>query len=326
MGYGLQDLQNILRYSARNAKTAAEYPNQQLDFALQFSIREWMRITFASRRPDTLTLVPGSNVIDVLPTGFLPEYLLQIYTTIGGQLVYPAISVVTIDQLLAAQLAGVNQYPSATAPTIPATGQPCMIAFTDEANGLIYPTPDKAYLLNLWWWKNLAGWTAGQAIVTATLSGSTIGSITINVAGSLYATAPTITIVDPHGTGFTAGTVTVDGQGGVATIPISAAGTGYTAPVVYVNGVIASQPDFGLPDDALDIISGLGGPFWLQKMDAANYAFAKECHEEFKKQAKQFSGRGAGGRGAQVLAMNPPNGRQPLIYQAWSPIGSGGGW
>ena len=323
MAYGLEDLQNILRYSARNAKTAAEYPCQQIDIALQAAIRLFLRLTYASREADTLTLVPGSNVLTVWPPGFLPEFLLSAYITLSGKLLYPELQIVTIEQLLTAQRAGFNRFPSAIVPGLPATGQPTMLAWTDQSTAEIYPIPDQPYAINLWWWRNLNAWRAGQAIVTANLSGGTIASFNIPVGGSIYASPPTVTITDPTGVSFAAGTATVGADGSLATIPISNAGTGYTAPTIYLNGYTAAEPVTGLADDALEIIAGLAAPWALQRSDPANAAFARECLAEFKIQAKQFAGRGAGGRGAQTLTRDPPQGNYVGPRQGWWWPGSG---
>lgn len=78
------------------------------------------------------------------------------------------------------------------------------------------------------------------ATATATLSGTSVGSITVSAGGSGYTTAPGVTITSATGTGATA-VATVSG-GVVTGITVTNAGTGYaTAPTVTIGTLYGSQ-------------------------------------------------------------------------------------
>jgi hypothetical protein len=104
--------------------------------------------------------------------------------------------------------------------------------FANFKNGLNLENPSKVTYTN---GDSYASWSNGTtgtlATATATLSGSTIGSIAVSNGGSGYTVAPSVVISGGNGSGATA-TATISG-GVVTGFNITAAGTGYTsAPTV----------------------------------------------------------------------------------------------
>ena len=70
----------------------------------------------------------------------------------------------------------------------------------------------------------------GGATAFATLSGATVGSITVAYPGFGYTAPPRVTITGGGGTGATAKATISKGR--IATIIVTAAGAGYTSPPV----------------------------------------------------------------------------------------------
>lgn len=298
--YSLFDLQNMLSVSARNAKSSGAYSYYQKDLAIFRAMENWRRLTKQTRRLDAVTLTAGNNTAPSLPSGFLPEFNLECYLTLSGQTVRENLRIVPYTELLGAQMEGLNRTNN-----IPATGRPSLLAFKDRATAIVYPTPDQTYTVNFWWWEDCTSWTFGQAFIVANLSAGAIASFTVNVPGSIYLTAPTITVTDPTGAGFVAGTVTVS-LGGVATIAVSNGGSGYTSPTVLVNGVAASFPVINLPNEALLPIASQGAVYYLQCSEPANTATAQAALAQFEVEAKRFAARDAGGLGVQTINRDPP--------------------
>lgn len=100
--------------------------------------------------------------------------------------------------------------------------------FANFKNGLNLENPSKVTYTN---GDSYASWSNGTtgtlATATATLSGSTIGSIAVGNGGSGYTVAPSVLISGGGGSGATA-TATISG-GVVTGINVTAAGTGYTS-------------------------------------------------------------------------------------------------
>jgi hypothetical protein len=84
----------------------------------------------------------------------------------------------------------------------------------------------------------------GTATATATLSGSTVGSIAVVISGYGYTAAPTVSITGGGGSGATA-TASISG-GGVSSITMGSHGSSYTsAPTVTLTGPAVGQSDVG---------------------------------------------------------------------------------
>lgn len=164
-GYGLTDLQKMVRYSARNSKDSTEYVGEQIDFAIQQAAREWIRITKATRQLDSLTLSVGSTALPSLPSGFLPEFLLEAYLTISGQQIRPCLEVVSYEAFLDAQYARHTTPGTIT----PGNGRPHLLAFYNRTNGVVGPLPpDQVYQVALWWTTPFTTWTPGVTPSTVT--------------------------------------------------------------------------------------------------------------------------------------------------------------
>ena len=74
-----------------------------------------------------------------------------------------------------------------------------------------------------------------NATATAVLSGTTVGSITVNTAGSGYTTAPAVTLSGPPAGGTQATATATLTNGAVSGFTITSAGAGYTsAPTVTI--------------------------------------------------------------------------------------------
>ncbi len=315
--FTILDLQNMLSVSARNAKSSGSYSYYQKDLALFQAMELWRRLTKQTRRLDTVALTIANSAVPSLPTGFSPEFDLSVYLTLSGKTITPDLRIVPYQELLTAQA---DNWSPSTNTNPPTSGQPYLMAFQTPSTAFLYPTPDQSYTLNFWWWADVATWTLGQAFVAANLSGGAIASFSINVAGSIYGTAPTITVTDSVGTGFVCGAVTVS-SGGVATIAVTSGGSGYVNPTVFINGVSASFPVMNLTNEALLPIATQLAVYYLQASEPANSATAQAALAAGELEAKRFAARGAGSLGVQTIDRAPPAWAQQGVYGNYYPNG-----
>jgi hypothetical protein len=153
MAYAIADLRNIARLSARNAMDSTMYTNASIDYALQIAADQWQRVTKTPRALGTLTLTSGSAVLPTMPTNWTPDRTMQA-TLISptGAVLNPELDCVSHGEVLRKQF----ERGSATA-----QGQPEMLGFSTLTSGIVYPVPDAAYLIYLWWWQPFTTWTAG---------------------------------------------------------------------------------------------------------------------------------------------------------------------
>ena len=308
MGYSLYDLQVLTRISGRNALDPSWYSYRSVDFAILQALKEWARLTKTTGQLSQIALAVGNNAVPSLPSGMKTEYITRAYLSISGQTITPDLQFADYQDVLRNDASTYWWcYPSQQSQPIP-TGQPTMLGFQTPTTAFVDTLPDQAYTLNLWWWGKPPSWTAGQAFITPTVAGGVITSLTINIPGSIYTTNPTITISDATGNGATIGNVSCN-LGGIVSVQLTAGGTGYTAPVVNINGVPATLPVFtGFEDDALEAVASLGAPYFLQKFEPANASAAMASYQAFIMAAKQFAGRGAGQINGRVLQMRDPRG------------------
>ncbi len=100
MAYGVIDLRGFARQFVRQAADSSMYSDTQLDRALQLAGDEWMRITHAKKATGTQTLTPSSNVLPAIPSGWLPEYAIQQYLTLAGEIIFPEVEFVDYAEVL----------------------------------------------------------------------------------------------------------------------------------------------------------------------------------------------------------------------------------
>lgn len=307
MALGPSDLQNILGEAARQASDASAYSYYKRDNALFPAIREWISLTKSNKRLDTIAMTAGSTTLPAFPTGFLPQLVVDAYLTLAGQLVRPRIDIVRYETVLQRQYDLALSKGATTPPTAPPSGQPTMIGFRDTTNPPIPDyTPDQSYVLNVRWYQKFTAWTRGQAFITAVVAGGSITGFNILTPGSIYASAPTITVADPTGGGLSLGTVTVDDSGAIVTIPVNSGGSSYTSPVVSVNGVSALPGTLPLPDEELELIASLGAVYYLQSSEPNNAATARQKYQLFLQEAARIAAIGNDGTGPQVLTRPEP--------------------
>lgn len=159
MAYGLTDLRTITRHSAKNAMDPTVYSDTAVDYALQQAMHEWNHGVKENRHLDTVTLTANSASVGTMPTGLTPDLILQVSLTLSGSLITPDLQVVRYEDLLQARYEG--RWGTGGSATTANTGQPKILATKDGTNWEVFPTPDLAYVLNIWWARPQTTWTPG---------------------------------------------------------------------------------------------------------------------------------------------------------------------
>lgn len=304
--------------SSRIGFDSALYTSANIDWAMQRAADDFNRITGGSRTVGTLTLTAGSTDLPSPPSDWSPSQHLQQTLLCNGQQVDPNIQFVDYNTLLTAMWAnGTTNEDILTSSTC---SSPIMFAYKDESTGKVFPAaPTTGYTIEYWYWLKFTSWTPGQAILTANTN--TLGAITsVSVVSGGYYVDSTATLTVSGGSGSGA-TLTATVQAGViASVSVGAAGSGYTSPVISVNGSSAANITFNLPDEALRIIISDGVQGYLQNIEPQNAALAKASLERFEKNARAYSGRNAGGRGGQIWVADLPSSYPPQYPYAFGPL------
>lgn len=162
MAYVVTDLRTIVRYSARNANDSLTYTDTRIDWAIQMAMQEWARITRTPRQLNQIALTAGVATVTGFPSGFLPEFALEVYLTLSGSVLEPALTISSITNALSAQVTGQPSSTVPTPPSSPPSGRPTQIAFADQTTATLDTLPDQAYTLNLYWRAPLTLWTPGS--------------------------------------------------------------------------------------------------------------------------------------------------------------------
>lgn len=297
MALTLVDMHSFCRQNARNALDPTWYSQKSIDMAIMQATQEWVRKTKQSAELAQITLVPGNATV-TLPDGVKPEYLLEAYLELNGEHLKPDIAVANYRDILTASYES-----DPLGDNTP--DRPTKMGFQTPTSAKLNCVPDKAYTLNLWWWRRPVSWTPGQAFITPTVVGGAISSLTIDLGGSIYSSAPTIVVTDDVGANATVGNVTVS-YGVVTGLAVTAGGSGYVTPTVTVNGVDATLPSFGMDDDALMAIAASGAAYYLQRSEPANAAVAQANYKSFLDAAAAIKGRGAGQPWGRVITRETP--------------------
>ena len=165
MAYALSDLQAFTRDGARNAQDCYSYIPARIDRALQMGMLEWARITNTPRVLNNLTLTIGSATVPAFATGFLPEFLIDIWLELSGYVIDPHFMLTTVEEVLKEQVEPCRRWWFMDTPTNPATtpplGRPTAIAWKDQTNAFLNTLADKAYTVQYWWRQPLTLWTPG---------------------------------------------------------------------------------------------------------------------------------------------------------------------
>ena len=280
-----------VRVYARNARNPTGYTDQMIDYAIALAMDEANRIAKPVRTLSTMTLTPNSQTLPALAANCQPEFIIQAYVTLPSNptaIINPDIMLTAIDNLLYQQWLGTglfpwsNYLPPQTFVNGQSVGQPIFFGFTDSAgDGLCWPIPDQAYVLNYWWYQQPTQWSAGTQGAWSSTQQYYYGDI-VSVAGELYfCIGQSLNNTPPNATYWTAI------GAGTATGPLSI-GFNYT-------------------DEFMRQVLRYGAPSHLHAGEQENAAFAKDCHDAFMTACKQFAARASGDRGAQVLIRNAPS-------------------
>ena len=174
--YTLTDLRTTLKAIARNAKDSTEYGPMALDIAIRTACNTFISATRFTKKLDTLALTAGTYTIDVSTiTHFRPDMLLIAYLTgtnvkassggsyeIGRYYTEGAYSFGPGDydpNLFRFDFQELNRLRIA----MNLSQQPRAVAFDTWTTGMVYPTPDQSYTLNLLWSPPFTSWAYGVA-------------------------------------------------------------------------------------------------------------------------------------------------------------------
>lgn len=267
-----------------------------IDASIKTVVDEFLRLTYASKTVNTISLAAGTGTLPALPTNFRPDRVISVYLTgsnvvtgLGGwgyggwygpwytegapgfldTNMSASLSIIPYQQILDMKYSG------------QVTGQPQFISFSggvvSATTGEVFPQPDEIYSASILWVQPFNDWTEGQAFVTPTMSAGSLTGLTVVGGGSIYATAPAVTF----SSGNAAATATIS-QGAVTGFTgVSGSGYGSTTPTVYLNGVDATVQTLILPADYLRPILSLGVASYLQQTEEQNsYAIKQQARYE----------------------------------------------
>jgi hypothetical protein len=279
VSYTLADRRAWVRQFARNAQDSSAYPDAEIDRAMHLAADEWVRLTKATRQLSTLALTAGSAALPSLPDDCMPEKFLQSFLTLSGRLIDPKFQLTSYEAVLAAQAnlgAECGYFPTATSSGSPTSGQPKMMGFQDRGTGIVYPTPDAAYAVNVWWWAPVTSFRAGVQGDWSSSTAYVYGDVVAD-SGTLYSCVQGHTNQQPPNTSY------------------------WTSLGADAGGAIDDPATltFNLPDDHLRAIDTFGTPAFLQFTEPTK-AFASDSFQHLMALAAEFKSRGAGGRGGGV--------------------------
>lgn len=278
--YSLAQIRLDGRAQSRNAMDSTAFFTRDIDKAFQRAANRWLRGTKQVRTLSQLQLTVGSATLPAFPTGFLPEFVIDSYLTLSGAIVYPKISITDIQTVYIAQRNNWMNTSSTDPPTVPPTGQPSLIGFSSTTAGVLDYLPDKAYLVNIFWWKMLEAFTPGCMGAWSSSTAYQPGDV-VSSGGTLYQAISSNTNVAVG----TAATWTNLGAGTVEN-PIT--------------------QTFALPDESIDIVTQWGIPAFLQMSAPEKAPQANMFLVEFDKEIKRIAARDAGGRGERVMFKRSP--------------------
>jgi hypothetical protein len=158
VAYAVQDLRDQVRRFARNALDSSVYPDQQIDGCLQLAGDEWVRLTRGSRVLVALTLTSGSNALPAIPADCSPDRVLQVFLLLNGQIIDPEFEFTSYEEIQRDQYLRRGLIDPSVIGT---AGQPKKMAFIDRSSGIVWPTPQNAYTIELWYSQPFTSWTAG---------------------------------------------------------------------------------------------------------------------------------------------------------------------
>lgn len=281
------------------------YSATNLDRALQLAGDEWVRLTKATKTAGTITLTANSNVLPQAPPGWAPEFHLQHYLFLDGQVLWPDLQFVDYDEVLQAQCRGWigNGGGQSIGTSNTFTGRPCIFGYRDISDGICAPIPDKPYEIQLWYWQLFTSWLPGIGLASVALAGtnSYLGSVSI-ADGGYYNSTPAVTVIDNGtGTGSLATVVaTINSSGMISAMAITASGHNYSSPSLLINGISATDFVFNVPDDMVKVIASDGVAAFLQENEPENSGISAASLARFRDRAKQVASRGPSFRGGTV--------------------------
>jgi hypothetical protein len=266
----LSDLRNLVRLYARNAQDSIMYTDAQIDVAIASAADDFIRWTQYTKTISSFATAAGTNTFSLAVNGFEPSRMIDVYLSgsnveVNWQAPSYPMSMYTegspsFGNTTQTTYLRVTDYSQAATEAIGQnqTGQPILIAFGTNTTGILYPTPDNTYTVNVRWSEPFTGWTAGtqgayssgvtyQRGDIVSSSGTLYKSIQPNNAGNAPASSPTYWTSTGSGTAAEATSIT-----------------------------------FNLPDNVLREVCRTGAPSRLQGTEPEN-AYARVAAEEWGK-------------------------------------------
>jgi hypothetical protein len=122
------------------------FTNADYDRAILYVGNRFCRVTRYLQNRSLLSLTADSSALPAFPTGFAPERTIRAW--IGTK---PALKVTDYQAILDSH------------ENSPATGHPQAMGFSGRTSGMVWPTPDANYTLNLLWWRSFNTFTVNTA-------------------------------------------------------------------------------------------------------------------------------------------------------------------
>lgn len=133
------EARNTIRQFARNAGDNTMYPDAEVDRAIAAIGYRFVRKTKCTRTKSTLVLTINNNSLPAFPAGFVPQYVSR--ARVSGNSFDQDVKITDYNQLLDQREADAS------------TGVIQWIAFDTYTTGEVWPKPDFAYTVTLWWFE-----------------------------------------------------------------------------------------------------------------------------------------------------------------------------
>lgn len=147
MALSVANARLMVRDFARNAGDSSMYTDTQIDRSIQIIGNRFVRKTSCTVKKSTLAITLGSNALPSFPTNFRPAYIRRARISITGS--NKRVDIIGYDDLL-------NKRDSNDR-----DGLAEFVAFDSWTSGEVYPEPDAAATLTIWWRDVFTAWTAG---------------------------------------------------------------------------------------------------------------------------------------------------------------------
>ncbi len=259
MSLSLTDLRNQLRIEGRNVKDMSNYPNAQLDAAINRLCARFLRVTRCVKLSGTIDFVADDNEADFSDlAGFLDSRIerLRIDEDDNYTKITKGLDLTDIDNI--ANRLACNSTP----------GTPCMIGFLDSTTAKLYPAPTDDGTLTVGYAALQTPWQFGASSGAWSSSIRYLPGDVVSSAGSLYRAIITNTnvAVSTASTWLNLGTGTLVGSDNIVSV---------------------------IPDGLMTELLGTGGPPILQAIDPGEQAFTGPQWQNYLDFEKECSGIGS---------------------------------